>query len=91
MDVGTVSVGVIGGAPEPAALAAIAREIENGSAALVLEGDAGVGKTTLWRAALRSTASTRRCAWAVCARPPSMPHNFAAEEEFGHSSPTAVP
>jgi AAA ATPase domain len=51
-DVGTRLVSVIGRGAELAALAAFVQQIEAGSAALVLEGDAGVGKTTLWRSAL---------------------------------------
>jgi DNA-binding CsgD family transcriptional regulator len=68
VDVGTLSVGVIGRAAELRALAAFAREIEDGSAVLVLEGDAGVGKTTLWRAALDSAGER---GWRVLAARPA--------------------
>jgi len=44
--------GVIGRDSELATLSAFLDELADGSVALVLEGDAGVGKTTLWRAGI---------------------------------------
>ena len=42
--------GVIGRDSELASLSDFVESISDGAAALVLQGDAGVGKTTLWRA-----------------------------------------
>jgi DNA-binding CsgD family transcriptional regulator len=47
-----MSPGVVGREPELASLRDFASRIPAGAVALVLEGDAGVGKTTLWEAGL---------------------------------------
>jgi len=43
---------IVGREAELASLDAFIGEVEGGAAALVLEGEAGVGKTTLWEAAI---------------------------------------
>src|SRR5215207_1323754 len=48
------SAGVIGREAELAALTAFVDAVPRGSAALVLTGEAGVGKTTLWRAGIEA-------------------------------------
>ena len=53
MVTGTPTAEVVGREEELASLAAFVDEVEGRPMALVLEGEAGVGKTTLWRAALR--------------------------------------
>jgi DNA-binding CsgD family transcriptional regulator len=52
-----MSPGVVGREPELASLRDFASRIPAGAVALVLEGDAGVGKTTLWEAGLAQATS----------------------------------
>ncbi|MEX0755062.1 MAG: AAA family ATPase [Actinomycetota bacterium] len=51
-------VAIIGRAEELAAIARFFEDARPGSSALVLEGDAGIGKTTLWREAVRLAERT---------------------------------
>jgi DNA-binding CsgD family transcriptional regulator len=53
-----MSVAVVGRSAELAAIDAFLAAAENGAAALVFEGDPGIGKTTLWQAAVERAAES---------------------------------
>ena len=63
-------------------LAAVERFLEGGTSALVIDGDAGIGKTTIWRAAVRRAESA---GWRVLAARPS-----EAEERLSYAALTDV-
>jgi len=56
-----MSVGVAGRETELAALRAFVKGIPDGAGALVLEGEAGMGKTTLWRAGVDAAEADGLC------------------------------
>ena len=57
---------VVGREEELASVRAFADEAEEGSAALVLEGEAGIGKSTLWLAGIEHARSRGLCV--LCSR-----------------------
>jgi predicted ATPase len=58
---------IVGREAELASLNAFIDETEGGAAALVLEGEAGVGKSTLWGAAVERAAS-EMWGWEISSR-----------------------
>ncbi len=58
---------IVGRDAELASLQRFVADISNGASALVLEGEAGMGKTTLWSAGVAAAADAGLCA--LCARP----------------------
>jgi AAA ATPase domain len=74
---GIVSVDVIGREEELDRINGFLDSVDEGSAALVLEGEAGIGKTTLWLAGVEAASSRASCV--LAARPAE------AEQDLAHA------
>jgi predicted ATPase len=67
--------GIVGREEELASLNAFVASFHEGSAALTLEGEAGIGKSTLWHAAV--TAARERGLLVLSSRPAEAERNLA--------------